>query len=220
MVFSSDQITELSAPLSRDVVKTREQGGRSVSYVEGWHVIAESNRIFGFDAWSSTTVEIKCVSEKERDIGQQRVPGWGVTYIARVRIQVDTVVRDGVGAGHGIDRDLGQAHESAIKEAETDARKRALMTFGNRFGLALYDKTQANVVDEGNLTQQRYIDACNAKIDTFDPAKDDPKSILVWWNNEHKARDDLLNPAQRIEMKNRLTARLPARTGASQASQT
>ena len=34
------------------------------------------------------------------------------------------------------------------KEAETDARKRALMTFGNPFGLALYDKTQANVADE------------------------------------------------------------------------
>ncbi len=37
---------------------------------------------------------------------------------------------------------------SAIKEAETDAMKRALMTFGNPFGLALYDKDQANVVDE------------------------------------------------------------------------
>ena len=38
--------------------------------------------------------------------------------------------------------DLGQAHESALKEAETDAMKRALMTFGNPFGLALYDKQQ------------------------------------------------------------------------------
>ena len=41
--------------------------------------------------------------------------------------------------------DLGQAHESAIKEAETDAMKRALMTFGNPFGLALYDKQQRDV---------------------------------------------------------------------------
>jgi hypothetical protein len=43
---------------------------------------------------------------------------------------------------------LGQAHESALKEAETDAMKRALMTFGNQFGLALYDKTQENVEDD------------------------------------------------------------------------
>jgi hypothetical protein len=55
------------------------------------------------------------------------------------------LVREGSGAGHGIDVDLGQAHESAIKEAETDAMKRALMTFGNPFGLALYDKQQRQV---------------------------------------------------------------------------
>jgi hypothetical protein len=55
------------------------------------------------------------------------------------------VIREGSGAGHGIDADLGQAHESAIKEAETDAMKRALMTFGNQFGLALYDKQQREV---------------------------------------------------------------------------
>jgi len=41
-------------------------------------------------------------------------------------------------------------HESAIKEAETDAMKRAFMTFGNPFGLALYDKQQTNVADEGD----------------------------------------------------------------------
>ena len=41
--------------------------------------------------------------------------------------------------------DLGLAHESALKEAETDAMKRALMTFGNPFGLALYDKQQRQV---------------------------------------------------------------------------
>jgi hypothetical protein len=55
------------------------------------------------------------------------------------------VIREGSGAGHGIDVDLGQAHESALKEAETDAMKRALMTFGNPFGLALYDKQQREV---------------------------------------------------------------------------
>lgn len=32
------------------------------------------------------------------------------------------------------------AHESVLKEAETNATKRALATFGSQFGLALYDK--------------------------------------------------------------------------------
>ena len=73
----------------------------------------------------------------------------GVSYLARVRVVVfavdSLVTREGVGVGHGIDVDLGLAHESAAKEAETDAMKRALMTFGNQFGLALYDKTQEGV---------------------------------------------------------------------------
>jgi hypothetical protein len=55
------------------------------------------------------------------------------------------VVREGCGVGHGLGDSPGLAHESALKEAETDAMKRALMTFGNRFGLALYDRQQNGV---------------------------------------------------------------------------
>ena len=39
----------------------------------------------------------------------------------------------------------GQAHEIALKSAETDATKRALATFGNPFGLALYDREQLGI---------------------------------------------------------------------------
>ena len=148
--FSPEQITALSAPLDRAKVRQREQGRSSVSYLEGWQVIAEANRIFGFDGWQRETVALRCVNQSERTIGREQRPGWGVTYTARVRISVSTtgqpaLVREGCGAGHGIDTDLGQAHESALKEAETDAMKRALMTFGNAFGLALYDKQQREV---------------------------------------------------------------------------
>lgn len=141
--------TELRKPLERSHVKGRTQAGRTLSYIEGWHAIAEANRIFGFDAWTRETIEIRCVCEKPREIGKDnyKKPGFGVSYLAKVRVTVHGVTREGFGAGHGIDADLGLAHESASKEAETDAMKRALMTFGNPFGLALYDKQQANVVD-------------------------------------------------------------------------
>jgi DNA recombination protein Rad52 len=151
MMFTPEQVTQLQAPLSASHVKERTQSGRKLSYVEGWHAIAEANRIFGFDGWSRETMDIRLVAERERPIGQQGATGWGVSYVAKVRVRVlgnEDIIREGVGTGHGIDRDLGLAHESAIKEAETDAMKRALMTFGNPFGLALYDKTQANVADE------------------------------------------------------------------------
>ncbi len=148
--FSTEQITALSAPLDRAKVRQREQGRSQVSYLEGWQVIAEANRIFGFDGWQRETVALRCVNQSERTIGRDQRPGWGVTYTARVRITVGEstgaqLIREGCGAGHGIDTDLGQAHESALKEAETDAMKRALMTFGNPFGLALYDKQQREV---------------------------------------------------------------------------
>jgi DNA recombination protein Rad52 len=148
--FSADQITALSAPLDRAKVRQRRQGRSQVSYLEGWQVIAEANRIFGFDGWQRETIALRCVHQSERLIGEEQRPGWGVTYTARVRIGVSSagqpaLIREGCGAGHGIDTDLGQAHESALKEAETDAMKRALMTFGNAFGLALYDKQQREV---------------------------------------------------------------------------
>jgi DNA recombination protein Rad52 len=148
--FTAEQVAALAAPLDRAKVKQREQGRGRVSYLEGWQVIAEANRIFGFDGWQRQTTSIHCVSQAERSIGAGNRPGWGVTYIARVRVTVAVhggapLIREGSGAGHGIDVDLGQAHESALKEAETDAMKRALMTFGNPFGLALYDKQQREV---------------------------------------------------------------------------
>ena len=147
--FSSRQIAWLSAPLDRANVRQREQGRSRVSYLEGWQVIAEANRIFGFDGWERSTLISRCVAEHPRPVGRDRKSGWGITYIARVRITITagnrTLIREGSGAGHGIDQDLGLAHESALKEAETDATKRALMTFGNPFGLALYDKQQRQV---------------------------------------------------------------------------
>ncbi|MFM2172844.1 MAG: hypothetical protein RLZZ54_771 [Cyanobacteriota bacterium] len=149
--FSERQVALLSAPLDRANVRQREQGRSRVSYLEGWQVIAEANRIFGFDGWERCTLISRCVTEHERPIGRDRKSGWGVTYTARVRITVTaghrTLIREGSGAGHGIDADKGLAHESALKEAETDATKRALMTFGNPFGLALYDKQQRQVSD-------------------------------------------------------------------------
>jgi hypothetical protein len=56
-----------------------------------------------------------------------------------------TVVREGSGSGEGRALTPGQAHDFALKGAETDATKRALATFGNPFGLALYDREQAGV---------------------------------------------------------------------------
>ena len=152
MSFTPEQIGFLTAPLGRSHVKSRKQAGRDLSYIEGWHAIAEANRIFGYDKWNRHTQKLRQLGEPREVDGK-----WRVAYMAKVAIIVVTgddhpVIREGTGYGSGIDRDVGSAHESAIKEAETDAMKRALMTFGNPFGLALYDKEQNGVEDEAPKT--------------------------------------------------------------------
>lgn len=146
MTLTPEQIAALKAPLDRKHVKQRSQAGRQLSYIESWQAISEANRIFGFDGWNRETVDMIQLGEPRLVDGKNRV-----AYMAKVRVNVytsdRTITREGTGYGSGIDKDLGQAHESAIKEAESDAMKRALMTFGNTFGLALYDKEQANVTD-------------------------------------------------------------------------
>lgn len=140
-MFNDEQKQLLAAPLQKAHVKSRQGGGgRSLSYIEGWHAIAEANRIFGFDGWSSETTALEKIADGKDNKGRCTV-----TFSATVTIRVGNIVRQGCGAGHGRDFDHGTAMESALKEAETDARKRALMTFGNQFGLALYDKDQTNV---------------------------------------------------------------------------
>ena len=131
MTFSKEQVDSLKQPINPQVVSSREQKGMQLSYLESWYVINEANRIFGFDGWWSETVQLDCVQSDE----------FCVTYIAKVRVTVGNVIREGVGAGHGKGErvNLGDKHESAVKEAESDARKRALMQFGNQFGLSLYD---------------------------------------------------------------------------------
>ena len=143
MAFTDTQARQLKAKLNAQKVRTRKTNGTTLHYIEGWYAIAEANRIFGFDAWDRRTVGTHCVWT-----GTDH-PFYLAAYTAKVRIRVRagdiTVTRDGSGSGEGRALSPGQAHELALKSAETDATKRALATFGNQFGLALYDPEQAGV---------------------------------------------------------------------------
>src|SRR4029079_4959037 len=143
MAFTNTQTHELKAKLDSKHVKTRKANGTTLNYVEGWHVIAEANRIFGHDGWDRETIITACVWSSAN--GEYH----SATYIAKVRVIVRAgdmvVVREGSGTGEGRAYTPGQAHEFALKGAETDATKRALATFGNPFGLALYDREQSGV---------------------------------------------------------------------------
>ena len=134
MSFDEEQKKLLTQKINKNNVSFRPGGGgQKLAYLESWYVQQEANRIFGFDGWSSETLETLLVSDDPKCI----------TYIAKVRITVGDIVREGTGAGHGRMGSLGDKYELAVKEAESDARKRALSSFGDQFGLSLYDKDKA-----------------------------------------------------------------------------
>ena len=141
MSFSTSQLRQLRAPVRPEVVKQREVEGRVLHYLEGWHIISEATRIFGYDGWDRETLQSHCVWQKQIDYR------YAAAYLTRVKITVragDQVIqREGLGSGEALAGTAGQAHERASKAAETDATKRALSTFGNSFGLSLKrDKTE------------------------------------------------------------------------------
>ena len=143
MAFTDQQRQALKAKLRYRHVKTRTSHGTPIKYVEGWHAIAEANRIFGYDNWDRQTMAPRC-------LWQQTQRGETTCFYAtKVRITVRAgdavIVRDGIGTGLGRAASIEVAHDIALKAAETDATKRALATFGNPFGLALYDKDQKAV---------------------------------------------------------------------------
>jgi hypothetical protein len=91
------------------------------------------NRIFGYDAWDRCTIATSGVWSGTGGAYH------GAAYTARVRVSVRTgelsIVREGSGTGEGKAPTPGQAHELALKAAETDATKSPCY-FRNPFGLA------------------------------------------------------------------------------------
>ena len=170
MGFDQRQRKALRAKLRHANVRTRIHNGTSIHYIEGWMAVAEANRIFGHENWDRETRAPTCIwSDRHR--GQV-----ACLYSSQVRITVragDTlVVRDGVGTGFGRSASPESAHEIAMKAAETDATKRALATFGNPFGLALYDKDMSQVTRPPTRNSKSQATA--------------PKVVLTGRNGQHR----------------------------------
>lgn len=144
MTLTPEQRTALAAPLDPKHVKKPSGGfGPKGDYLEGWHVINEMNRVFGFDGWSYTIALTQdALIEGTDSKGNAQ---WQAAYTCVCTLTVGGTVRQDVGFGSGFAKMIGDAVEGATKEAATDALKRCARTFGNIFGLALYDKTRVNV---------------------------------------------------------------------------
>jgi hypothetical protein len=65
--FTQQQLQALMAPLNRNRVSSRSQGGRSLSYLEAWDVKAALIRVFGFAKFDSDVLSSQII-RMERDV--------------------------------------------------------------------------------------------------------------------------------------------------------
>ena len=130
---------ELAQPLDPALVSSRRgRANRTYPYLEGHVAIAQANRVFGHGGWGYEVAgdvnlrEIRSVDPKTVEVRTSHA------YAATVRVDVPGAPsRTDVGF-HAVNDDTVEGHETAYKGAVTDALKRALRSFGDQFGNALY----------------------------------------------------------------------------------
>ena len=119
----------LRQPLDPALISERKgRGGRRFSYIEGHTAIDQANQVFGYGGWGYELVGEVTLREFKS----------GAAYSATVRVTVPGAPsRTDVGF-QPVSDDSAEGHETAYKGAVTDALKRALRSFGDRFGNGLY----------------------------------------------------------------------------------
>ena len=136
----------LRQPLDPALVSERKgRGGRRFSYIEGHTAIDQANQVFGYGGWGYELVGDVTLREFKS----------GAAYSATVRVTVlGAPSRTDVGF-QPVSDDSAEGHETAYKGAVTDALKRALRSFGDRFGNGLYGDPPTSTGHERRQPRQR-----------------------------------------------------------------
>lgn len=151
--LTSEQVAVLLRPIqpSRVATMSAPGGGGRMSYVEAWDIRAHLNRIFGFGRWSADVVDLHLLYEDQAQSqaqgGSGSRPRWTCAYRATVRLTVNapdgtvlaTYTEAAAGSPMGPMPDRADAHDMAMKTAESQAFKRCAANLGTQFGLSLYD---------------------------------------------------------------------------------
>lgn len=143
------QQQELLKPISASRIANRQGGGgKSLSYLEAWDVKAHLIRIFGFGRWSANVLHADLAFEEQNEKGQ-----WNVGYRVLLELRIHSLncsyTEAAIGSATLSQR--GEAHDMAIKTAESDALKRAAINLGDQFGLSLYNAGSKQAVVGGTL---------------------------------------------------------------------
>lgn len=155
MGITSEQYDQLLKPLNQARVAKRSQAGRELSYLEAWDVKAHLIRIFGFGGWSwhVTTADVAFEADKDGK--------WNVGYkvIGTLTIHDLGCAYTEAAIGSATLPQRGEAHDMAVKTAESDAIKRAAINLGTQFGLSLYNNGSTNDVVKKTLVVPSLVQA-------------------------------------------------------------
>ena len=139
--LTSDQVALLLKPVHPQRVLDRD----GMSYVEGYDIKAELNRVFGFARWSAEILDQGLICEEQVTMRNKR-DGWYVVYRTSLRLTV--CAPDGTSlcryeeshVGESTHPVRGEAHGNALTNSWTYALKRCATNLGDQFGLSLYNK--------------------------------------------------------------------------------
>lgn len=138
--MTPEQLASVTAacavPPTPEVLFTKPKGGTLLTYVDSVYIIDRLNDVFGTMGWGHTIDDIHVLfEEKDGD-------SWICAASARVTLTVcdSWMGHTDVAVGHGKSKRRGDALESALKEAPTDALKRCARFLGKSMGLALYSE--------------------------------------------------------------------------------
>jgi len=151
-MLNERQYEQLLKPLNPSRVEKRSQAGRSLSYLQSWDVKAHLIRIFGFGGWSADVIDAALAFEEQNEKGQ-----WNVGYRVQMTLRIPSLSCSytEVAVGSATLPQRGEAHDMAVKTAESDALKRAAINLGTQFGLSLYDNGSTKDVIQMTLDRER-----------------------------------------------------------------
>lgn len=161
MMLSDEQLKELLKPIDPARVG---KDGKGFSHVEAWDIRRTMNRIFGFGNWSARVDHMELIYETEIEGADRGKPRWSVAYRARCTIEIGSAFDGGAtytewAAGDATNYpSRADAHDQAIKTAESQAFKRCAVNLGDQFGLSLY-KNGSTAATVGEVVGQQHADS-------------------------------------------------------------
>lgn len=144
--LSPEQYNQLVWPINPNRVGTNKKG---YSHVEAYEIRAHLTRVFGFARWSQEVVSMEQIFEDLHTVERKGENVDVVTCAYRAQVRLTVFAPDGTelasytewasgDAQNFAVTSRGDAHDFAIKTAESQAFKRCAANLGDAYGLSLY----------------------------------------------------------------------------------